>query len=244
MRCRLAIHVDAVARMRALGGGLRPDPTDAALAAERGGADIICIEWSERTARDARTLKEVGGLSFRLRVQATSDGLAAALDARPDAVVFVPDLSDGRSGDALGLDVGQTKEALARALPVLRDAGVDAGVHVVPDVDQVRLAHKLGVDFVELDVRRYAEARLRRERSDALARIRDVAKAARKLGVEVCAGDQLSYADVAPLARIAEVAEVGVGHAVSARALMSGYERAVRDLVDVLRDARVDLIGR
>lgn len=222
--------------------GQRPDPVDVALAAERAGAESIVLRLDAEASRDAHVLRQVVEAKLTVRMEPIKETLGLALELRPDRVVFVPDLRDRLSGDALGLDLLQSREAVQRSAPILKEAGIDVGVRVEPEIELVRSAHKAGADFVDLNTTRYEEARHLAERSEALARLRDAAKTAKKLGLWVVAGDGLGYGDVPPVGRIAEIGQVDVGHAVVARALLVGFEQACRDMVDLLRDARIDLL--
>jgi pyridoxine 5-phosphate synthase len=252
MRCRLVVDVDRVGQLRRIGTpdvaeGRAPDPVDAALAAERAGVEAIGVRLREErnliSARDVEVLRRVVTTRLDLSLSPMQDMLTRALELRPDRVIFVPDDRDGLAAAMAGtVDVVQGREAVVRATRLMQEAGIWVAVRIPPELDQVRAAHKADVDGVLLDGIRYSEARNHLERSEELGRLRDAAKAARKLGLEAAVGDDLGVHDAAPVARIGEVAEIVAGQAVLARAVMVGYERACRDLVDVLRDARIDLL--
>ncbi|MGF1510387.1 MAG: pyridoxine 5'-phosphate synthase [Myxococcota bacterium] len=253
MRCRLTVDVDLVGQIRRLGTidvstGRAPDPVDAAMAAERAGVEAIAVRLREErnviAGRDVEVLRRTVTSRLDLSLPSSQDMLTYALEVRPDRVVFVPDERDGLAAAMAGtVDAVQARESIARGARLMQDAGIWVSVRIPADLDQVRAAHKANVDGVFLHGLRYSEARNHRERSEELARIRDSAKTARKLGLEVAVGDDLGYHNAAPVARIAEVSEIVAGHAVVARAVMVGFEQACRDLVDVLRDARIDLLG-
>jgi len=242
MRSRLGVHVDDVIRLRRMARGRRPDPVDVALAAERAGVESIALRLDADLLPDARVLRQVVEAKLTVRMEPVQESLTMALELRPDRVVFVPDLRDGLSGDALGLDLVQSREAVQRGAALLKEAGIDVGVRVEPEIELIRSAHKAGANFVDLNTTRFEEARNLAERSESLARLRDAAKTAKKLGLWVVAGDGLAYGHLPPVGRIAEIGQVDVGHAVVARALLVGFEQACRDLVDLLRDARIDLL--
>ena len=103
------------------------------------------------------------------------------------------------------------------------------------DLDQVRASHKVDAERVELHTGRYCEARNARERQRELERLVDAAKAATKLGMGCAAGHGLNYENVRPVARIAEIDELNIGHAIVARAVLVGLDRAVRDMLALMR---------
>jgi pyridoxine 5-phosphate synthase len=71
-----------------------------------------------------------------------------------------------------------------------------------------------------------------------LARLRRAATHARELGIDVHAGHGLTYENVAHVATIGEIEELNIGHSIVCRAVMVGMERAVREMKDIIRDAR------
>ena len=120
----------------------------------------------------------------------------------------------------------------------LRDAEIVASIFIDADVEQVRAAHKIDAQRVELHTGRYCDARLQKDRDRELARILDAVKAAAKLGLGVAAGHGLSYENVQPVAAIAEIDELNIGHSIIARAIFVGLDRAVRDMKALLAEAR------
>lgn len=245
MRCRLGVNVDHVATVRQARRASHPDPVEAAFAAERAGADQITVHLREDRRhiqdRDVEILRRVVRTELNLEMAATQDMVNIALQVRPDTVTLVPERREEITTEG-GLDVLQQRDAVERAVRLLRDGQIRVSLFIDPDLDQIRAAHKLDADAVELHTGRYAEARAPRERSEELGRLRDGAKAAKKLGLFVAAGHGLDYQNTAPVARIAEIAELNIGHSIVSRAVMTGMQSAVADMVDVLRDARIDLL--
>ncbi len=245
VRCRLGVNVDHVATVRQARGAAYPDPVEAALVAERAGADQVTVHLREDRRhiqdRDVEILRRVVKTELNLEMATTPEMVTVALQVRPDTATLVPERREEITTEG-GLDVIQNRDAVERAVRMLRDAQIRVALFVDPDLDQVRASHKLDVDAVELHTGRYAEGRAVRERADELGRLRDGAKAARKLGMEVAAGHGLNYHNTAPVARIPEIAELNIGHAIVARAVMSGMEAAVSDMVDILQHARIDLL--
>jgi len=245
VRCRLGVNVDHVATVRQARRSAYPDPVEAAFAAEAAGADQITVHLREDRRhiqdRDVEILRRTIRTELNLEMAATQEMVQVALQIRPDTVTLVPERREEITTEG-GLDVLQQRDEVERAVRLLRDGQIRVSLFVDPDLDQIRASHKLDADAVELHTGRYAEAETLRARSEEIARLRDAAKAAKKLGLFVAAGHGLHYHNTAPVARIAEIAELNIGHSIVARALMTGMSKAVGDLIDVLREARIDLL--
>jgi len=245
VRCRLGVNVDHVATLRQARRAAYPDPVEAALAAEQAGADQITVHLREDRRhiqdRDVEILRRVVRTELNLEMAATQDMTNVALQVRPETATLVPERREEITTEG-GLDVLQQREAVERSVRLLRDGQIRVSLFIDPDLDQIRAAHKMDADAVELHTGRYAEARSTREQSEELGRLRDAAKAAKKLGLFVAAGHGLHYQNTAPVARVAEIAELNIGHSIVSRAVMTGMDAAVRDLLAVLREARIDLL--
>jgi pyridoxine 5-phosphate synthase len=137
-----------------------------------------------------------------------------------------------------GLDAVLNHAQLKPVIRTLQDAGIGASLFVDPDLEQVKEAHKLGAAAVELNTARYSEAGDERTREAALRKLEDAAKLGRKLGLQVHAGHGLDYQNVTAVAALPEIAELNIGHAIVARAVLVGMLVAVRDMTDALRRAR------
>lgn len=243
MRARLGVNVDHVATVRQARKANYPDPIEAALAAELAGADQITIHLREDRRhiqdRDVELARKMCKTEVNLEMAANQEMVTLAMKYRPDTVTLVPERREELTTEG-GLDVASQKDALARTVRLLQDGNIRVALFIDPDLDQVRAAHKVSAHAVELHTGRYAEARGFTERNEELGRIRDCAKAAAKLGLGVAAGHGLHYFNTVPVARIPEIQELNIGHAIVARALVTGMERAVRDMLDLMREARVD----
>jgi pyridoxine 5-phosphate synthase len=146
-----------------------------------------------------------------------------------------------------GLQLGQKhqRDSIGKAVQKLRDAGIRTSLFIDPDADAIRAAAELEVAAVELHTGGYAEAwKQRHERTGSelvasqLQRVHTAAALSRSLGLAVHAGHGLTYENVAPIARIEEIEELNIGHSVVSRALLTGMERAVRELKDIIVQAR------
>ena len=241
MRIRLGVNVDHVASLRNARGVRYPDPVDAAFVAERAGADQITIHLREDRRhivdRDLSLIRQTVTTALNLEMAATQEMLKIAFEHKPDSVTLVPERREELTTEG-GLDVALHRDSLKRFVHSLREADIKVSLFIEPDLDQLRAAHKVDADAVEWHTGKYANLRHEDERREELGRIVDVSKAARRLGMNVVAGHGLTYANVAEVAAIAEIQELNIGHAIIARAMMDGLDKAVRDMIQVMQAAR------
>ena len=234
---RLGVNIDHVATIRNARGGRHPDPVRAARLAAQAGADGITAHLREdrRHISDAdidRLTREID-LPLNLEMAATSEMLAIALAHMPNAACIVPEKRAERTTEG-GLDVAGNRDGIRKVVKTLKDAEIVVSLFIDPDVDQVRAAHRVEADVVEIHTGRYCDARLAQDRRRELARVIDASKAAAKLGIQVAAGHGLNYQNVLPVAAISEIEEFNIGHAIVSRAVLVGMERAVREMKDLI----------
>ncbi len=234
---RLGVNVDHVATLRQARGVDYPDPVEAALVAEAAGADGITVHLRE----DRRHIQErdVEELRRRLRVKlnlemAVTDAMVDfALRVQPGDACFVPERREELTTEG-GLDVAGHAARITAAARRLAAAGIRVSLFIDPDPAQVRASRSAGVHAVELHTGDYANAAGDAERGRQLARLRLAAAEAALLGLEVHAGHGLTVANVRPVAAIAEIVELNIGHSIVARAVLVGMAAAVREMRAVL----------
>ncbi|HTN53474.1 MAG TPA: pyridoxine 5'-phosphate synthase [Anaeromyxobacter sp.] len=241
MPARLGVNVDHVATLRQSRRTQYPDPAAAAVLAEMAGADQITIHLREDRRhiqeRDLQVLRKTVSTRLNLEMAATQDMVKLAYEAKPDVATLVPERREELTTEG-GLDVVGGREHVRKVVKTLRDAEIEVSLFIDPDLDQVKAAHRAEAEVVELHTGRYCDARLASDRRKELSRVIDACKAAAKLGLKVAAGHGLNYQNVLPVAAIAEIEELNIGHAIVARAVLVGLERAVREMKELLRQAR------
>jgi pyridoxine 5-phosphate synthase len=235
---RLGVNVDHVATLRQARKASYPDPVTAAALAELGGAEQITIHLREDRRhiqdRDLKILRETCRSQLNLEMAATQDMVKIAYDVKPDICTLVPERREELTTEG-GLDAMGARESIRKVVKNLKDGEIQVSLFIDPDIDQVRAAHKCDADRVELHTGRYCDVRGTAERARELARLVDAAKAAAKLGLKVAAGHGLNYDNVRPLVAINEIEELNIGHAIVARAVLTGMEQAVRDMLALMR---------
>ena len=241
MRARLGVNVDHVATLRQARRTIYPDPVEAAMIAERAGADQITVHLREDRRhiqdRDVSILRQTLKTELNLEMAAAQEMVKLSLELRPDTVTLVPERRQELTTEG-GLDVVGGRDGLRKIVKTLRDAEITVSLFIDPDLDQVKAAHRAEAQVVELHTGRFCDARLASDRARELERIVDACKASSKLGLGVAAGHGLHYGNVQEVARIGEVEELNIGHSIVSRAVLVGLERAVREMKELIAAAR------
>ena len=234
---RLAVNIDHVATLRQARLGHDPEPVAAAVIAEMAGAQGITIHLrsDRRHIQDRDVTALSGAISTRLNIEmAVTDEMATiAARARPFQVTLVPERPQELTTEG-GLDVVAHAAGIERFIAGMRREGIRVSLFIDPDEAQVQKSKAVGADAIEINTGRYAEAAPADEVTE-LARIQAAASAGAAAGLEVLAGHGLNYVNVIPIAAIPEVVELNIGHSIVSRAVLVGMDRAVRDMVRLLR---------
>jgi len=235
---RLGVNIDHVATVRQARGTNEPDPVAAAFLVESAGAEGIVVHLREDRRhiqdRDVEILKKVVKLHLNLEMAATEEMIGVALKTAPDMVTLVPEKREELTTEG-GLDVVSLSSELTTAIATLKDGGIAVSVFIDPEMAQIKAAARIGADVVELHTGEYANAQEAEEQMTQLERIRNGAILAEKLGLDVSAGHGLTYQNVTSIAAIEPIEELNIGHSIVSRAVLVGLERAVRDMLDIIR---------
>ncbi len=240
---RFYVNVDHVATVREARGTDEPDPVRAAVLVELAGADGITVHLREDrrhvSERDVRLLMETVRTGVNLELAAATNVLDIACDLRPMQATLVPERREEvttEGGLALG-DEG-VRTTTAEAVERLSTAGIRTSLFIDPDKRTLEISADLGVTAVELHTGEYANAADPAERDTQLARLSAATRTAVNLGLAVHAGHGLTYENVTPVAAIARIEELNIGHSIVSRAVLVGMERAVREMGGLIREAR------
>jgi pyridoxine 5-phosphate synthase len=233
----LGVNIDHVATVRQARKTYEPDPVWAAALAELGGADGITLHLREDRRhiqdRDLRVLKETVTVKLNLELACDNDVLEIASEVVPDQATLVPERREEVTTEG-GLDVIGRRTAVAEAVSRLHDAGISVSLFLDPDARQIEAAAELGVDAVELHTGQYALADGAAQ-TEQLAILDEAGRRVREAGITLHAGHGLTYRNVGPVARIEGMRELNIGHSIVSRAIMVGFERAVREMKQLLR---------
>jgi pyridoxine 5-phosphate synthase len=235
---RLGVNVDHVATIRQARRVAEPDPVTAAALAELAGADGITVHLREDRRhiqdRDVVLLRQTVKTRLNLEMAATDEMVTIALEVRPDSVTLVPEKREELTTEG-GLDVRHHQELLAGQVSRLRQGGIAVSLFVDPDLDQLKAARQAGADLVEIHTGSYCEAKDTRARRAELAKIESSIRSARELGFGVNAGHGLDYCNIREVVALGGIEEYNIGHSIVSRAVLVGMERAVREMVTLVR---------
>jgi pyridoxine 5-phosphate synthase len=236
----LGVNIDHVATLRQARGGRSPDPLLAALVAEQWGADSITLHLREDRRhiqdRDVTAIRAALLTHMNLEIAATPEMLDVAISVMPQDVCLVPEKRSELTTEG-GLDVIAGFDAVSGACRRLGGSGIRVALFIDPEPEQVDAAAQSGAAVVELHTGAYAEAQ-GAERGRELARLATAARRAVAAGLIALAGHGLDYHTVQPVAALPELQELNIGHAIVARAVLSGFGPAVSEMKRLMRAAR------
>ncbi|BDT78532.1 pyridoxine 5'-phosphate synthase [Polynucleobacter yangtzensis] len=236
----LGINIDHVATLRNARGTIYPDPLRAAALAEEAGADLITLHLRE----DRRHIKDADLLALRpliktrmnLECAVTPEMIDIACQVKPHDVCLVPEKREEVTTEG-GLDVLGHFDAVKAATKKLVDAGIRVSLFIDPEEKQIQAAKDVGATVVELHTGRYADLS-GADQAKELERIRKAAVFGKSIGMRVNAGHGLHEGNVKPIAAIAELSELNIGHAIVAEALFKGWQKAIIDMKTLMAQGR------
>jgi len=237
MMMRLGVNIDHVATVREARKTREPEPVSAAVLAELGGADGITVHLrADRRhiqQRDVTLLQQVVATRLNVEMATSAEMIEIAANVKPNSVTLVPEKPNELTTTG-GLDVGRHASLIKKAVNRLQKQGVKVAIFVDPEESQVKHSKSVGATAVEINTGPYADAH-GSERREELRRVVQTATAATREGLDVLAGHGLTYLNVDPIVEIDEIVELNIGHSIVARAVLVGMERAVMEMVDLLR---------
>jgi pyridoxine 5-phosphate synthase len=236
----LGVNIDHVATLRQARRGRYPDPLQAALLAEQSGADSITLHLREDRRhiqeRDVTVMREALQTRMNLEMAVTDEMVSIARRVLPQDCCLVPESREEITTEG-GLDVAGQLARVGDACRALGSAGIRVSLFIDPEAAQIEAAQRVGAPVIELHTGAYAQARGAAQARE-FERLRSAATLAASLGITVNAGHGLDYHNVEPIAALAEVVELNIGHAIIARAVFDGLPKAIRDMKDLMRAAR------
>ena len=243
----LGVNIDHVATVRQARRTYEPDPLWAAVEAHLGGADGITVHLREdrRHIQDAdvRRLKESTQIKLNFEMAATEEMVDFACGIKPEMAMLVPEGRHEVTTEG-GLDILGQEARLRDVISRLANAGITTSVFIDAEIPQIEAAARIGARVCEIHTGPYAHA-FHAQGRDAevpvvlreLAKIRDAGQAIRQLGMRFNAGHALNYYNVQPVARLAGIRELHIGHAIISRAIFVGLREAVREMKALMREA-------
>jgi len=229
----LGVNIDHVATLRQARGGSEPDPVWAAVEAELGGAVGITVHLREDRRhiqdRDLDLLRRTVQVKLNLEMAVTDPMVSLAREVHPDQATLVPEGREELTTEG-GLAVATQKTVVTDAVHRLQEAGIVVSHFIDPRPEEIEAAARTGAEAVEFHTGEYANAEGAATRNAELARLAEGAERALGLGLVVHAGHGLTYTNVAPVASIAGMEELNIGHSIVSRAVFVGLREAVREM--------------
>lgn len=236
---KLAVNVDHVATIRQARGIEEPDPVTAAGLAELAGADgIICHLREDRrhiNDRDLRILRQTVRTKLNMEMAPVDEMVGIAREIVPDLVTLVPEKREELTTEG-GLDVESNIAYYGKVVEKLGSRGIAVSFFVDPDGGQIKAAKEAGGKIVEVHTGHYSESKSESEAAERFKRIVRAVEVAEELKLGISAGHGLNYNNIKRFQSLRGVEEYSIGHSIIARSVFVGLDRAVREMIDIVRD--------
>jgi len=234
---RLMVNIDHVATLREARGIYYPDPVYAAGIAEMAGASGIIIHLREDRRhikdRDVKILREVVKTKLNLEMAATDEMIGIAREIKPDMITLVPEKREELTTEG-GLDVAGLSGKIKKAVEKVREKGIKVSLFIDPEEEQIIASHKINADMIEIHTGAFSDAKNGMIRDKELKKVINAAKRGKELGLGVNAGHGLHYHNLSEIVAIPEIDELSIGHSIIARAIFTGLDRAVREMLSLM----------
>jgi pyridoxine 5-phosphate synthase len=234
---KLMVNIDHVATLREARGIYYPDPVYAAGIAEMAGASGIIIHLREDRRhikdRDVKILREVVKTKLNLEMAATDEMVGIAREIKPDMITLVPEKREELTTEG-GLDVAGLSGKIKKVIEKVRETGIKVSLFIDPEEEQIIASHKIKADMIEIHTGAYSDAKNEMIRDKELKKVVNAAKRGKELGLGVNAGHGLHYHNLSEIVAIPEIDELSIGHSIIARAIFTGLDRAVRDMLALM----------
>lgn len=245
---RLGVNIDHAATLREAryatmpdSKNAEPDPVAIAGICERtGAAGITAHLRGDRRHIQDRDIERLRGTiitKLNLEMGNTSEIVDFALRIQPDEVCLVPEKREEITTEG-GLDLLTRAKEIGATIKRLQSAGIRVSLFIDPLPEQIAAAAKLGPEIVELHTGKLANAFTPKVEQQELERLRAAAIRAANLSLQVNAGHGINYRNIAAIHRVPHLTELNIGHAIVARALLVGFEAAVREMLSAMENYR------
>ena len=235
----LGVNIDHVATVRQARRTYEPDPVWAAALAELGGADGITVHLREDRRhildRDLEILRATVTVKLNLEMACEDKVVQIACRTKPDQATLVPERREEVTTEG-GLDVASQRDRVAGVIDRLHEAGISVSLFLDPDQLQIEAAAELGADAVELHTGQYALAMPGPKQEKELEALKAAGARVSQAGMTLHAGHGLTYRNVKPVAAIDHMHELNIGHSIVARAIMVGFQQAVREMKQLIQN--------
>ncbi len=234
----LAVNVDHIATIRQARGVSYPDPAAAAVLVELAGADgvVVHLRGDRRHINDddVRKVKQVIKTRLILEMAATDEMVEMALEVTPDLVTLVPETREEITTEG-GLNLSANIKNTTRIVDKLQSNDIRISIFIDPDTEQIRRVRDTGASIIEIHTGAFCDAVSKKEKTAQFEKIRAAVKVAYDLGLGINAGHGICYNTIKWFAGMSEIDEFSIGHSIVSRAAMVGMDRAVRDMLALIK---------
>ncbi len=234
---RLGVNIDHIATLRQARMTDEPDPVYAAVLAELAGADGITIHMRQDRRhiqeKDLELLRKIVKTKLNLEMAVSMDMVKIALKYKPDTCTLVPESAEEVTTTG-GLDMLMFGDKVEEVAGNLKAAGLEVSVFIDPDIDQIKVCHRMGIKMIELNTGEYAKNSKTSFGTIEIEKIKKSVQYAKKLNFRIYAGHGLTYRNIAPIALIEEIEELNIGHSIIGNAAFIGLENAVKKMKELI----------
>jgi len=233
----LGVNIDHVATIREARKVSYPSPLEAALICEKAGAWGITAHLREdrRHIQDtdmSLLVKNVKRLNMEMA--ATTEMVKIACSIKPHSCCLVPEKREELTTEG-GLDIIGGESEISEKINILQANNIIVSLFIDPDKDQLAAAKRTGAEYIELHTGSYANATLEESKLE-LKRLINAAEYGHSIGLKVNAGHGIDYNNIKGILCIPYLNELNIGHSIVARAIISGMEQAVTEMVELIKE--------
>ena len=233
----LGVNIDHIATIRQARGTSYPSIVEAAIKAEKAGADSITLHLREDRRhmqdKDLYELKPVLTTKMNLELAPTDEMIKIALDVKPEDVCLVPERREERTTEG-GLDVINNYDLLKDVCDRLASAGIRVSLFIAPNIEHIEKVLMMNAPVIEIHTGHYANLEDRISQTKEIRTIKNAVDFANKAGLFVNAGHGLHYKNVQEIVAIKNIQELNIGHSIVAEALFVGWEKAIKDMKKII----------
>ncbi len=230
---KLGVNIDHVASLRQLRKSTYPDIILAAQICEDAGADSIVVHLREDRRHihdeDVKALRRQLRKRLNLEMSIAGDIVNFACKVKPDQSTLVPEKRQELTTEG-GLDVVKLERRIGRAVSLLKKNGIEVSLFIEPDHRQIKKAHDVGVDMIELHTGHYANSKSVKDAGRHLVRLKAACEYARMLGLIVNAGHGLDYNNTSAVVTIDYLSELNIGYSIICHSVFVGLKKAVSEM--------------
>lgn len=234
---KLGVNIDHVATLRQARMGIEPEPVMAAKIAEKAGADGITIHLREDRRhiqdKDVYEIKKAISIPLNLEMACSDDIINIARDVLPVTCTIVPEKRQEITTEG-GLDAAGQYDLVSNTVMRLQEKGIKVSLFIEPDKVQIDAAKNMGAEYIEIHTGLYANTEGEAHIQE-LNRIKEAAVYAHSIGLIVNAGHGLNYTNTQSIVEIPYMHEFNIGHSIISRAVFTGLETAVKDMIKIIK---------